>query len=711
MAVDTEYYELLGIHPGASSDELKKAYRKLSLRWHPDKNPNNREEAEEKFKQLAEAYSVLSDSETRQRYDRYGKDGLKRNFQPGSSHAASTASGEFHGAQSFTFRSANDIFREFFGGRDPFSSMFMDAAFGGDPFSDPFFAQPPSMHAGGAGMSHMERDRRPYANTGMTRTNASGGFPSMFGGFPSMGFGGFFDGGNLPASGSFSFISSSIGGSGGLRGNSAPSTRTSIQIVNGVKMQTIEEDDGHGNITVTHISPDGSKEVIVNGVPQGASGQPRKNIERKSSRHRSSSSRSRSRHSQQTRPESIYSSSAYSGSFGRSSTRHAASVDNDDDGDVVEVEVIDVDDEPEPPTTEPGAKRQEPEPQNNHAKHSANVAAAAGAATAVNSQKQQAPSVTRKAHQPTSSHATVPPKPAPSQMQSNAATQHMPSHRPQSTRNEGEDILAAARSNLRPLAGTPASTAAKSGSRERSSSIGPLHHSGLKEKLKATGASMLRSRPRMNRSHSASKPATVVPPAEPQVAPTVYEQPPKPPRGISTRTYKPVHRPVPLATADPAAPSAYQSQQSLAGRSAPGHKQPRSRDRMRSTLHYDTFSAAAAEAGPVPYGASAPPPPQHPLGSHSISSGANYYGHHQQQQTYPQSGNLNTASETSSSYGGYAGQPLSATQARNMQRQQPQQQQQTAPTANNANVYGTHHAGVPQGAATVGGPATSYYTH
>ncbi|KAJ1868335.1 DnaJ sub B member 6 [Coemansia sp. RSA 989] len=706
MAADTEYYELLGIQPGATPDEVKKAYRKLSLQWHPDKNPNNREAAEEKFKQLAEAYSVLSDSETRQRYDRYGKDGLKRNFQPGSSHAGSTASGEFHGAHAFTFRSANDIFREFFGGRDPFSSMFMDAAFGGDPFSDPFFAQPPSMHAGAAGMSHMERERRPYASTGITRTNATGGFPSMFGGFPSMGFGGFFDGGNVPASGSFSFMSSSIGGSGGLRGNSAPSTRTYIQIVNGVKMQTVEEDDGHGNVTVTHISPDGSKEVTVNGVPQAASGQPRRNIERKSSRHRSNSSRSRSRHSQQTRPGSVHSSSAYSGSFGRSSARHTANVD-EDDSDVIEVEVIDVDDEPLPPAAESSAKRQEPESQNTHAKHSANVAAAAAAGAAAataatNLQKHQAPSVTRKAHRPVSP-----------QMQNNADTRRMPSHRPPSSRNEGEDILAAARNNLKPLAGTPAAAPVKAGSRERSSSISPLHHSGLKEKLKATGASMLRSRPRMNRSHSASKPTTVVPPAEPQPVPAAYEQPSKPPRGISTRTYKPVHRPVPLATMDPAAaaaaaPSAYQSQQSLAGRSAPGHKQPRSRDRMRSTLHYDSFPAAAAEAGPVPYGASAPPPPQHPLGSHSVPPGANHYGQ-QQQQTYPQSGNMNTANAASGSYGGYAGQPLSATQARNMQRQQPQQQ--ATPTTSNANVYGTHHAGVPQGAATVGGPATPYYTH
>ncbi|KAJ2147287.1 DnaJ sub B member 6, partial [Coemansia sp. RSA 637] len=77
MAVETKYYEQLGIHATATLAEIKKAYRKLSLQWHPDKNPSNREAAEEKFKQLSEAYSVLSDSDTRALYDRYGSDGLK----------------------------------------------------------------------------------------------------------------------------------------------------------------------------------------------------------------------------------------------------------------------------------------------------------------------------------------------------------------------------------------------------------------------------------------------------------------------------------------------------------------------------------------------------------------------------------------------------------------------------------------------------------
>ncbi|ETE72741.1 DnaJ-like subfamily B member 6 [Ophiophagus hannah] len=113
-----DYYEVLGVHKHASQEDIKKAYRKLALKWHPDKNPDNKEEAERQFKQVAEAYEVLSDTKKRDIYDKYGKEGL--NPGGGGSHFDSPFE------YGFTFRNPDDVFREFFGGRDPFSFDFFD---------------------------------------------------------------------------------------------------------------------------------------------------------------------------------------------------------------------------------------------------------------------------------------------------------------------------------------------------------------------------------------------------------------------------------------------------------------------------------------------------------------------------------------------------------------------------------------------------------
>src|SRR6059036_1805732 len=67
-----DYYEILGVSRSASEDDIKKAYRKLALRYHPDRNPEDRHEAEERFKEISEAYQVLSDPERRGLYDRFG---------------------------------------------------------------------------------------------------------------------------------------------------------------------------------------------------------------------------------------------------------------------------------------------------------------------------------------------------------------------------------------------------------------------------------------------------------------------------------------------------------------------------------------------------------------------------------------------------------------------------------------------------------------
>ena len=74
-----DYYKILGVAKNTSEDELKKAYRKLAIKQHPDKNPNNKDEAEKKFKEISEAYDVLKDKEKRNMYDRFGKDGLNAN--------------------------------------------------------------------------------------------------------------------------------------------------------------------------------------------------------------------------------------------------------------------------------------------------------------------------------------------------------------------------------------------------------------------------------------------------------------------------------------------------------------------------------------------------------------------------------------------------------------------------------------------------------
>jgi len=72
-----DYYEVLGVAKNASPDEIKRAYRRMAIKYHPDKNPDNKKEAEAKFKECAEAYEVLSDPEKKQRYDQFGHDGLR----------------------------------------------------------------------------------------------------------------------------------------------------------------------------------------------------------------------------------------------------------------------------------------------------------------------------------------------------------------------------------------------------------------------------------------------------------------------------------------------------------------------------------------------------------------------------------------------------------------------------------------------------------
>ena len=74
-----DYYEILGVDRSVSESDLKKAFKRLAIKYHPDKNPGNKE-AEEKFKEAAEAYEVLSDQAKRQTYDQFGHQGVNSNF-------------------------------------------------------------------------------------------------------------------------------------------------------------------------------------------------------------------------------------------------------------------------------------------------------------------------------------------------------------------------------------------------------------------------------------------------------------------------------------------------------------------------------------------------------------------------------------------------------------------------------------------------------
>ena len=83
MASKRDYYEVLGVDKNATDDQLKKAYRKLAKKYHPDANPNNKEEAEKKFKEVNEAYETLSDAQKRKMYDQFGPDGPQGGFGGG----------------------------------------------------------------------------------------------------------------------------------------------------------------------------------------------------------------------------------------------------------------------------------------------------------------------------------------------------------------------------------------------------------------------------------------------------------------------------------------------------------------------------------------------------------------------------------------------------------------------------------------------------
>eukprot|EP00752_Nemacystus_decipiens_P005839 g5275.t1 len=106
-----DYYETLGVQRAASDAEIKKAYRKLAMKWHPDKNKDNTQEAARTFQEIGEAYDVLSDKKNRAIYDQYGAEGLREGV-PGQ---------DGRRPEGYTYKqNGQEIFERFFGTHNPF---------------------------------------------------------------------------------------------------------------------------------------------------------------------------------------------------------------------------------------------------------------------------------------------------------------------------------------------------------------------------------------------------------------------------------------------------------------------------------------------------------------------------------------------------------------------------------------------------------------
>ena len=120
-----DYYKILGVEKKASQDAIKKAYRKLAVKYHPDKNQGNKE-AEEKFKEIGEAYEVLGDAEKRKKYDELGANW--KNFQSGQAYSGGNPFGNFNFGQGGTYVEMD--MDDFMNGNNQFSDFF-NAFFGG----------------------------------------------------------------------------------------------------------------------------------------------------------------------------------------------------------------------------------------------------------------------------------------------------------------------------------------------------------------------------------------------------------------------------------------------------------------------------------------------------------------------------------------------------------------------------------------------------
>uniref|UniRef100_A0A5K3ERR7 J domain-containing protein n=1 Tax=Mesocestoides corti TaxID=53468 RepID=A0A5K3ERR7_MESCO len=213
---ELDYYSVLKVDRNADGETIKKAYRKLALKWHPDKNPDNKEEAERRFKLVSEAYEVLSDPQKRRIYDVHGKEGLSNGGPSPSNFSGYDAFSSFHFTDPF------ELFAEVFG-----ASVF-------DLFGTGFSVHEPHGH------SRVHRSHNPYEPSRRQTVPSHHSNDLMSGmGFGGGLFGNFF-GGLLgsPFGGMDGFSSVTSFSNGGFGGGHSRSVSSSTRIVNGQTIRT-----------------------------------------------------------------------------------------------------------------------------------------------------------------------------------------------------------------------------------------------------------------------------------------------------------------------------------------------------------------------------------------------------------------------------------------------------------------------------------------
>lgn len=191
-----DYYAILNVPRTATDDELKKAYRKLALKWHPDKNPNDQETAQVKFQEISEAYEVLSDKQKREIFDKYGEEGLKAGGGGGGPHGpeAGGGGGGMHGGMpaGFSFSSSGPGFTSFssssssgfpggfsFHSTDP--SKIFEQFFGTSNPNEAEDMDPMSMFGSGFGARHRAARGRAGGHPFGSAFGGRGAGESMFG--------------------------------------------------------------------------------------------------------------------------------------------------------------------------------------------------------------------------------------------------------------------------------------------------------------------------------------------------------------------------------------------------------------------------------------------------------------------------------------------------------------------------------------------------